>query len=304
MKRFGYDPRLSTGCVAAGGTLGILIPPSTGFIVYAILTETSIGKLFLAGILPGILLATLFLLVVAIVTRINPALGPPGPARSLDERLRASAKAIPMLAIVLVTIGGIYGGIFTVSEASGIGALLALLFAVYRRMLNWETLRTALLNTVHTTAFVFLIVIGAHVFAPFLAFSEIPQNLGAGIAALDFGRFGILAVILISYVILGTFMEGFAILVLTLPVVDPLIRQLEFSPIWFGVVMVIVLEMGLISPPVGVNVFVVKGIAKDVPMGDIFRGILPFWLAMIVCLILIVLFPDIAMFLPRTMIGG
>ena len=156
----------------------------------------------------------------------------------------------------------------------------------------------------HTTAFVFLIVIGAHVFAPFLAFSEIPQNLGAGIAALDFGRFGILAVILISYVILGTFMEGFAILVLTLPVVDPLIRQLEFSPIWFGVVMVIVLEMGLISPPVGVNVFVVKGIAKDVPMGDIFRGILPFWLAMIVCLILIVLFPDIAMFLPRTMIGG
>ena len=304
MKRFGYDPRLSTGCVAAGGTLGILIPPSTGFIVYAILTETSIGKLFLAGILPGILLATLFLLVVAIVTRINPALGPPGPARSLDERLRASAKAIPMLAIVLVTIGGIYGGIFTVSEASGIGALLALLFAVYRRMLNWETLRTALLNTVHTTAFVFLIVIGAHVFAPFLAFSEIPQNLGAGIAALDFGRFGILAVILISYVILGTFMEGFAILVLTLPVVDPLIRLLEFSPIWFGVVMVIVLEMGLISPPVGVNVFVVKGIAKDVPMGDIFRGILPFWLAMIVCLILIVLFPDIAMFLPRTMIGG
>jgi len=302
MKRFGYDPRLSTGCVAAGGTLGILIPPSTGFIVYAILTETSIGKLFLAGILPGILLAALFVLTIAILTRLNPEIGPPGPRRSLDDRLRTSAKAIPMLGIILITIGGIYVGIFTVSEASGIGALLALVFAVYRRMLTWANLQTALLNTVHTTAFVFLIVIGAHVFAPFLALSEIPQNLGVAIAGLEVGRFGILAIILICYIILGTFMEGFAILVLTLPIVDPLIRELGFDPIWFGVVMVIVLEMGLISPPVGVNVFVVKGIAKDVPMGDIFQGILPFWLAMIACLALIVVFPDIAMLLPETMV--
>jgi len=169
-------------------------------------------------------------------------------------------------------------------------------------MLTWANLQTALLNTVHTTAFVFLIVIGAHVFAPFLALSEIPQNLGVAIAGLEVGRFGILAIILICYIILGTFMEGFAILVLTLPIVDPLIRELGFDPIWFGVVMVIVLEMGLISPPVGVNVFVVKGIAKDVPMGDIFQGILPFWLAMIACLALIVVFPDIAMLLPETMV--
>ena len=302
MKRFGYGARLSTGCVAAGGTLGILIPPSTGFIVYAILTETSIGKLFLAGMLPGILLALLFILTIIVTTRLNPELGPPGPVRTLSDRLTSSAKAVPMLGIVLVTIGGIYSGIFTVSEASGIGALLALLFALYRRTLTWRTLQTALLNTMHTTAFVFLIIIGAHVFAPFLALSEIPQNLGAGIAALDLGRYGILAIILVCYIILGTFMEGFAILVLTLPIVDPLIRDFGFDPIWFGVVMVIVLEMGLISPPVGVNVFVVKGIAKDVPMGEIFKGILPFWLAMMVCLVLIVIFPEIAMFLPETMV--
>ncbi len=255
----------------------------------------------MAGILPGILLAVLFILVIAIVTRINPELGPPGPVLPLGERLRTSAKAIPMVSVVVVTIGGIYSGTFTVSEASGIGTLLALLFAIYRRALTWSTLNTVLLNTMQTTAFVFLIVIGAHVFAPFLAFSEIPQNLGAGIAALDLGRFGILAIILVSFIFLGTFMEGFAILVLTLPIVDPLVRELQFNPIWFGVVMVIVLEMGLISPPVWVNVFVVKGIAKDVPMGDILRGIMPFWLAMMVCLALIVLFPDIAMFLPDTM---
>ena len=304
MKRFNYDPRLSTGCVAAGGTLGILIPPSTGFIVYAILTETSVGKLFLAGILPGILLALLFVLTVALITWINPELGPPGPYHDFRERLRSSTKAIPMVAIVVITIGGIYGGIFTVSEASGIGALLALLFCVYRRKLTLEGLKTALLSTVHTTAFVFLIVIGAHIFSPFLALSEIPQNLGAAVAELEMGRFGILAIILIGYVMLGTFLEGFAILVLTLPIVDPLIRSMGFDPIWFGVVMVIVLEMGLISPPVGVNVFVVKGIAKDVPMADIFRGILPFWLAMMVCLALLVLFPDIAMFLPNSMTEG
>jgi tripartite ATP-independent transporter DctM subunit len=304
MKRFNYDPRLSTGCVAAGGTLGILIPPSTGFIVYAILTHTSVGKLFLAGILPGVLLATLFILTIVFLTRHNPELGPPGPVRGMAERIRSSVKAVPMFGIVLITIGGIYGGIFTVSEASGIGALLALLFAVYRRSLTLENLKTTLLNTVNTTAFVFLIVIGAHIFAPFLALSEIPQTLGATVANLELGRYWILAIILLGYVLLGTFLEGFAILVLTLPIVDPLIRTLGFDPIWFGVVMVIVLEMGLISPPVGVNVFVVKGIAPDVPMTKIFLGILPFWLAMIVCLALLVLLPEIATLLPNSMIEG
>lgn len=304
MKRYHYDPRLATGAVAAGGTLGILIPPSTGFIVYAILTETSIGRLFLAGIVPGILLSALFIATIAIVTRVNPALGPPADKLPLRARLKATAGAASMLFIVLVTIGGIYSGVLTVIEASGAGAFLALLFALYRRKLTWRNLADALLSTVQITSFVFLILIGAHIFGPFLALSEIPQTLGQAVIELGLGPLGIMIVILIFYTLLGTFLEGFSILVLTLPIVDPIVRSMGFDLIWFGVIMVIVLEMGLISPPVGVNVFVVKGVADDVPMAEIFKGVLPFWLAMIVCLALLVAFPEIALILPDTMIEG
>jgi len=301
MRRYKYDDKLATGCIAAGGTLGILIPPSTGFVIYAILTEESIGRLFMAGILPGLLLTSLFMLTIYLLTRLEPAAGPAGPATDLTEKLTSLRRAGAIVAIVLVTIGGIYGGVFTPVEAAGVGAFLALVVALIRRSLSWSGLERVLLQTVRTTAMSFMILIGAHIFSPFLALTHIPGDLAALLIGLDIGPFGILAIVLVAYVIMGTFLEGFAMLVLTLPIVFPLIVQLGFDPIWFGVVMVIVLEMGLISPPVGVNVFVVKGIAADVPMGRIFAGILPFWLAMGVCLAVLVAFPQIALFLPNSM---
>ncbi len=301
MRRYDYDPRLATGCIAAGGTLGILIPPSTGFVIYAILTEESIGRLFLAGVLPGLLLTALFMAAIAIQTRLNPKLGPSGPVTSFADRMRATGKSSAMIGIVVVTIGGIYSGFFTAGEAAGVGAFLAFLLALWRRAVNRTSLTFTLLQTVRTTAFAFLILIGAHVFNPFLALTQIPADLAQALIDTNLSPHGILFILLISFIVLGTFLEGFAILVLTLPIVHPLIITLGFDPIWFGVVMVIVLEMGLISPPVGVNVFVVKSIAEDVPMGQIFAGIIPFWIAMGVCLAIIVAFPEIALFLPNTM---
>jgi tripartite ATP-independent transporter DctM subunit len=297
MKRFKYDDSLATGCVAAGGTLGYLIPPSSGFVIYAILTEQSIGKLFIAGIL----LTGLFLLAIAIMTRIKPELGPAGPKTTLGQKLATLRRASTIVVIVLITIGGIYGGIMTPVEAAGVGAFLTLIVALIRRSLDMQNFKSAILHTLRTTALTFMILIGAHVFIPFMALSQIPGNLVTFLTNLDVGPSGILIVVLATYVILGTFLEGIAMLVLTLPVVFPVILELGYSPIWFGVIVVIVLEMGLISPPVGVNVFVVKGVAPDVPLNIIFKGIWPFWLAMLVCIAILVAFPQIALFLPNTM---
>ena len=301
MKRFKYDDSLATGAVAAGGTLGILIPPSTGLIIYAILTEQSIGRLFMAGIIPGILLTGLFLLAIAIVTRIKPELGPAGPASNFTEKIKSLRKASTMVGIVLATIGGIYMGIFTPVEAAGIGAILAFFVALYRKSLDKEKMTFVILQTLQTTATVFMILIGAHVFIPFMALTHIPADMVSFLVNLDVGKTGIIILILVTYIFLGTFLEGLAMLVLTLPVAFEVITQLEMSPIWFGIVVVIVLEMGLISPPVGVNVFVVKSVAQDVPMGTIFRGIWPFWIAMGICLIILVTYPEVATFLPDTM---
>ncbi len=303
MQRYKYGSRLSTGCIAAGGTLGILIPPSTGFVIYAILTEESIGRLFLAGILPGLLLTALFMTAIYIQCRINPELGPPGPRTPINEKFAMLGKSSAMIGIVVITIGGIYIGAFSPTEAAGIGAFLALLLAVVRRRVTTSAMNDVLLRTVRTTALVFFIIVGAHIFSPFIALTNIPEDLAALMDEQAMPRAATLLIILLAYIILGTFLEGFAMLVLTLPIVHPLILALGYDPIWFGVVMVIVLEMGLISPPVGVNVFVVKGIAGDIPMRDIFMGILPFWLAMGICLALLVVFPQIALFLPNTMIN-
>ena len=301
MKRFKYDDSLATGAVAAGGTLGILIPPSTGLIIYAILTEQSIGRLFMAGIIPGILLTCLFLLAISIITRVKPELGPVGPESTFLEKITSLRKASTMMIIVVATIGGIYMGVFTPVEAAGVGAILAFTVALYRRSLDKEKLSFVILQTLQTTATVFMILIGAHVFIPFMALTHIPADMVSFLVNLDVGKTGIIILILATYIFLGTFLEGLAMLVLTLPVAFEVITQLGMSPIWFGIVVVIVLEMGLISPPVGVNVFVVKSVAQDVPMGKIFRGIWPFWIAMGICLIILVAFPQIATFLPNTM---
>jgi len=302
MRRYGYDPRLATGVVAAGGTLGILIPPSTAMIVYALLTEQSVGKLFLAGFLPGILLAALFIITILIMTTWHPQYGPRGPRHSLRERMVALARSGTLIGIIVLVIGGIYLGIFTETEAAAAGALLTMLYAMARGTLTRPEMVTALLDTMKTTALVFLILIGAFFFTPFLALTHIPADLSSLLTGLALPPLAILVLILLVYVVLGTFLEGFAMLVLTLPIVFPIVTALGYDPIWFGIIVVIVLEMGLIDPPVGINVFVVKGIAPDVPMGQIFAGIMPFWLAMIVCVAILIAFPQIAMILPNTMI--
>jgi tripartite ATP-independent transporter DctM subunit len=302
MRRYNYDARLATGTVAAGGTLGILIPPSTAFVIYAILTEQSIGRLLLAGILPGLLLTAIFMVTVAIWMRFKPQYGPPGPHASWAERRKSVGQAAPMIVIVTFSIGGIYFGIFTPVEAASVGAFLALCYAAWRRTLGGGNFAEILLDTTRTTSFVFLILIGAFVFGPFLALSGLPEFVAKWLAGLDVPRVVILIIVLCVYIVLGTWMEGFSMLVLTLPIVIPIMVALGYDLIWFGVIMVIVLEMGLIDPPVGINVFIVKGLVPDVPVSQIFAGVLPFWVAMGVCVAILIVFPEIALIIPNTMI--
>ncbi|MFC5585366.1 TRAP transporter large permease [Nitratireductor kimnyeongensis] len=301
MNRFGYDDRLATGVVAAGGTLGILIPPSAGFAVYGILTEQSIGKLFLAGVLPGILLMTLFILVIMIVTAIWPHLGPAAAVMPRRERMQAVFRSLPFILVVLTTIGGIYLGVFTPMESAGVGAIATFFVALWRRSLSWSRIRLVLVETTTTTAMIYIILIGASIFTPFLARTGIPSALSAAMLDLELGVFGSMMLLMVAYLILGTFLDGFALLALTLPIVFPVIVSLGLDPIWFGVFMVVVLEMALISPPVGMNVFVLKSIVPDISLSHIYTGTLPFLLAMIVLIVLLVLWPDIALFLPETM---
>ncbi|CAG1006722.1 MAG: TRAP transporter large permease [Rhizobiaceae bacterium] len=301
MKRFGYSDALATGAVAAGGTLGFLIPPSTGFVLYAILTEESIGQLFMAGVLPGLLLTAFFMLTVTLVTMRNPEAGPRGAAVSLADRMLALFRAFPLLAIIVTSIGGIYLGVFTPVEAAGIGAGLIILMALAMRKLAWNVFRGTLLDTVRTTAMLYLIIIGASVLNPFLAMTHVPATLGEAMTSLGLGPYGILFMIVVIYLVLGMFMDGLAMLVVTIPIFFPIMMGLGFDPIWFGVIAVILIEMGMITPPVGLNVFVVKSVAHDVPMATIFRGVLPFWLAMAACLLAIVIFPQIALIIPQAM---
>ncbi|MGI9502791.1 MAG: TRAP transporter large permease [Geminicoccaceae bacterium] len=304
MKRFRYDDGLATGAVAAGGTLGILIPPSAGFVIYAILTEQSIGRLFLAGVLPGLLMTLLFIVAIWLVVARAPEKAPQSTTMiPLNQRLRALARAGWIIGIIVLTIGGIYGGVFSAVEAAGIGASLAFLVALIRRSLTWQNLSEVFLSMLRSSGTLFLILFGAFVFKSFVGFTGIAFAMSEWVAVQGFSGLQIVLAFLALFILLGTFMEGFAILVLTVPLIQPIIEPLGIDLIWFGVLMVIALEMGLISPPVGINVFVVKGIAKDVPLGTIFRGIWPFWLAMLVTLSLILLFPKIALFLPATMVG-
>ena len=301
MKKYRYGLSLATGTVAAGGTLGILIPPSATFVFYAILTEQSIGKLFIAGILPGILLAALFMLAINIRVRINPAIAPRSDRVPLKERITALKGVWGMLVLFVVVMGGIYTGVFTPTEAAGIGAFGAFVFALLTRKMTWQHFVSSLRLTGETTGMIFIIVIGAYIFGYFLAITRIPSELADYMAGLQVSKYIILAGVVIIYTILGMFLDGWAIMVLTIPIIHPLMVNLGFDPIWFSVMVVIMLEMALITPPVGVNVFIIKGIAKDVPMFTIFRGIWPFWLAMLICLLILTIFPKIALFLPATM---
>ena len=301
MNRYDYDPRLSTGVVAAGGTLGILIPPSTGFVIYAILTEQSIGRLFLAGVLPGILLLLLFIVAIMVICTFRPGFGPAGPKTTFPKKLRALAGALPIVGVILLTIGGIYGGFFSPVEASAVGAGVVILIGVITRSLSLRQFWEAAKDSVTTTAAVMLILIAAHLINPFIALSHIPDAVGEFIIGFGLGKIGTLILILSIYLILGCFLEGFAMLVLTLPIFFPIILELGIDPIWFGVLVVLALEMGLISPPVGLNVFIVKSVAPKVPLADIFRGVVPFWGMMVVAIGILIAFPQISLILPDTM---
>ena len=303
MKRLGYAPRLSTGSIAAGGTLGFLIPPSTGFVLYAILTEQSIGRLFMAGILPGLLLTALFIGAIWLISVLDPDAGPRGAPVALAERVRILGRATPLLLVIVLSIGGIYAGVFTPVEASGIGAALVTLLAILQRRLSVADFRSAVLSTLSTSAMLYAIMIGANVLNPFFAVTRIPATLGDELGALGLGAYGTLLVIILAYIVLGMFMDGLSMLVITIPIVFPVVTALGFDPIWFGVVAVIVIEMGMITPPVGLNVFVVRSVADGVPLTTIFRGVLPFLVAMIIGLLLIIAFTGIALLLPNTMFG-
>ena len=304
MQRFKYDNGLSTGAIAAGGTLGILIPPSAGFVVYAILTEESIGRLFMAGVLPGLMLTGLFILTIWLLVLRDPSKAPSSvDAEPLGERVAKLGRAAWIVGIIVMTIGGIYTGVFSAVEAAGIGAALAFIVTVIRGKATWANLKEVTLSTLKSTGTVFLILFGAFVFKTFVGFTGVTVSLTNWVDAQGFTAMQVVIAILIAFIILGTFLEGFAILVLTIPLVQPILMALGVDLIWFGVLMVIVLEMALISPPVGINVFVVKGIAPNVPLNTIFRGIWPFWFAMLAAVILVLTFPNIALLLPNTMFG-
>ncbi|WP_420860575.1 TRAP transporter large permease [Algirhabdus cladophorae] len=304
MKRYKYADSLATGSVAAGGTLGFLIPPSGGMIIYAVLTEQSIGRLFMAGVFPGIILTLLFIGAIYLVVVRNPEAGPRGERSHWPARRQSLLRAAPILAVVCATIGGMYTGFFTPVEASSVGAFFTFVVAAWRRSLSLTAIRDVIIQTMNATATVFLIIIGAFVFIPFMSLTEVPAQLVTLLTSLPIGDMGVLLIIILVYIFLGMFLESMAMLVLTIPVVIPIAIGLEWDLIWFGIIVVIVLEMGMISPPVGINVFIVKSIAPEVPMRQIFRGIWPFWFAMAAMIGLLILFPQIALFLPQTLVGG
>jgi tripartite ATP-independent transporter DctM subunit len=298
MKKFGYHDTLATGTVAAAGTLGIMIPPSTIFIVYGILTEESIGKLFVAGILPGAILSLFFIAVIALLCRRNPDLGPPGPRTTWSQKVKATKGIIEAVILFLLTIGGLFLGWFSPTQAGAIGAGGALLIGLARRQLTWTRFFEAGRDALRTSCMVLVIITGATVFGHFMAVTTIPFKLADWVGGLPIPPLAIMGVIIFLYLIGGCFMDSMALVVVTIPIFFPLVMKLGFDPIWFGVMIVLVAEMGVISPPVGVNVFVIKGIAPEVPLEVIFKGILPFLAALVLFAVILLAFPQIATFLP------
>ena len=300
MKKYKYDSALATGAIAAGGSIGILIPPSVILIIYGIITEQSIGKLFLAGFIPGILEAVFYIFTIMIITRINPALGPPGPRATMNERMRSLLKIWEVIVIFVVVIGGIYLGVFTPTEAAGVGAFATFCFVIYHKKLTWESFKSSLLQTSITSGMLFMVVMGAMILGYFFSVSRLPFELATWVGGLSVNRYVVLVLILLAVGVLGCLMDSMAIVLLTVPVFYPLIQNLGFDPIWFGILIVRVTEMGLITPPVGLNVYIIHGITR-VPMGIIFRGVIPFIIADICEIILLIALPEISLFLPGLM---
>jgi tripartite ATP-independent transporter DctM subunit len=298
MRRYKYGMELATGCVAAGGGLGMLIPPSIVFIVYAILTEQSIGKLFIAGVVPGLLIATLFCGVIYLQCRRHPHFGPPGPAFTLREKLVSLKGVWETLLLFALVMGGMFAGLFTATEAAAIGAAGTLSIAWLKRELTWRKLVQCLNESIRTSCMVMTIVAGAIIFGKFLAVTQVPSNLAAWLSGLPLPGWGIVGLIILFYLVGGCFLDALALDILTIPIFYPVIKALGCDVIWFGVMIVVVTMMGVITPPVGVCVYVVGGMARDVPLEKVFRGSLPFLWALVVAAALFTAFPQIVTFLP------
>ena len=300
MRRYGYADSLATGCVAAGGTLGILIPPSVLMIIFGLLTESDIGKLFIAGILPGILTVTLYLLVIRATVAVNPSLGPKGERAGWPERFRSLGRVWGVLALFVGVLGGIYFGVCTPTEAGGIGAVGALAFALWRRMMSWSDFWGALVDSGRTTAQLFTVTFGALIMSNFVEIAGVPNGLLAWIESLGLPPAGVIVMIIVIYLLLGCVFEGIGMVLITVPIFAPLVVALGYDIIWFGVLVVVVTEISLITPPIGMNAFVLAAVTR-IKLSTVFRGVMPFWGGDLVRVTLIVLFPAIALYLPSLM---
>jgi tripartite ATP-independent transporter DctM subunit len=298
MKRYGYDDGFACGTVAAGGTLGILIPPSVPFVIYGILTETDITKLFMAGLLPGLLLAVMYMFTAWTVVRLRPSTGQPAQKMSIGERVQALGRTWAVLALFFGVLGGMYFGVFTPTEGAGVGAAGAFLFMVMRGKARPAIVRSALIEAARTTAALLAVTAAAMVFNNFLTIAGLTNTLVAWVQSLNVSPMGVILAICLIYVVLGCIFDSLAAMFLTVPVFFPLIMSLGLDPIWFGVLVVIVVELGLITPPVGMNVFIVKALVPEVSMWRVFAGVAPFVAANVACLGLVIAFPAIATLLP------
>jgi len=299
MKRFGYADGLAAGSIAAGGTLGILIPPSVIMIIYCLMTEQNISVMFAAGLLPGLVATGFYVLAIAYATWRDPAAGPPGERSSWPQRLEALRGVAGVLVLFLVVMVGIYGGIFTATEAAGIGATCALGLALLRRALTWRLLYGVLVESARTTAMLFLILIGALIFSNYVNFTSFPQDLRDAVTYFEVEPIVVVIAICAIYVVLGTVMEELSMILLTVPLFYPLVTHLGFDPIWFGILVVCVVEIGMISPPVGMNVFVIRSLLPQVPTRTLWAGVMPFFVADVFRLAVLIAFPSITLLLPR-----
>jgi C4-dicarboxylate transporter DctM subunit len=301
MRKLGYSASLSTGVMAAGGTLGIMIPPSTIMVIYGIITETSIAKLFAAGVIPGLLTASALMIGISVITSRDPEHAPPGEHTTWPDRWRALRGIWGVALLVIVVLGGIYGGLFTATEGAGFGAAGAFLFALARRRLTWTILYQVLVESARTTAMLFTLLIAATLFANFVNFTTMPYDLKDWITHLGLSPTMIIAAMMLIYVVLGTVMEELTMVLLTIPLFFPIVTALGFDPVWFGVLIVMIVQIGLISPPVGMNLFVINALLPEVGLRQIFRGCWPFVLIMIMMLGLLIAFPQLSLWLPSLM---
>ena len=301
MKKLGYSDSLATGVMAAGGTLGIMIPPSTIMVIYGIITETNIGKLFAAGVIPGILTALLMMAGIAVMTARDPSHAPAGERSTWPQRWAALRGIWGVVVLVFIVLGGIYGGVFTATEGAGIGASGAFLFALARGRLTWAVLYQVLVESARTTAMLFTLLIAATIFANFVNFTTMPGDLKTWITGQGLSPTMIIAAMMLIYIVLGTVMEELTMVLLTIPLFFPIVTALGFDPVWFGVLIVMIVQIGLISPPVGMNLFVLNSLLPNVGLGAIFRGCWPFVAVMIFVLVLLVAFPQISLWLPGLM---